>query len=93
MLSGAAFVYSVLALIGNVLSIALIARSILSFFPPPGRLSPLNGLISVLYTITEPILRPIRRVLPSTGMVDFSPLVALIAIWIILQILSNLLVL
>lgn len=90
-MSGAGFIYSLLALIGNILSIALIARSVLSFFPPPGRLSPLNGLIQLLYTVTEPVLRPIRRMLPSSGPFDFSPLVALLAIWLILQILQNLL--
>lgn len=89
--TGAGVVYSALALVGNVLAICLIARSVLSFFPPPGRLSPLNGLISLLYSLTEPVLRPIRRLLPSTGGIDFSPLVALLGIWVILQILSNLL--
>lgn len=89
--TGAGVVYSALALVGNVLAICLIVRSVLSFFPPPGRLSPLNGLISLLYSLTEPVLRPIRRLLPSTGGIDFSPLVALLGIWVILQILSNLL--
>lgn len=91
MASGAGFIYSILALVGNVLAICLIARSVLSFFPPPGRLSPLSGLIQLLFTITEPVLRPIRRILPSNGPIDFSPLVALVGIWIILQILNNLL--
>lgn len=89
--AGAGFIYSILALVGNVLAICLIARSILSFFPPPGRLSPVSGLIQLLFVITEPVLRPIRRMLPGTGPIDFSPLVALVGIWIILQILSNLL--
>ena len=63
----------------------------LSFFPPPGRLSPLSGLMQVLYAVTEPILRPIRRMLPGMGPFDFSPLVAILAIWVILQILGRLL--
>jgi YggT family protein len=34
----------------------------------------------VLISTTEPILAPVRRVLPQTGMVDFSPLVVLIVL-------------
>ncbi|MBO9713045.1 MAG: YggT family protein [Sphingomonas sp.] len=36
-----------------------------------------------LYTITEPVYRPIRRILPNTGAIDFSPLVAIIILMII----------
>ena len=35
---------------------------------------------SVLYTLTEPILSPIRRVLPSIGGLDFSPVVVFLLI-------------
>jgi YggT family protein len=36
-----------------------------------------------LYRITEPVLRPLRRVLPNLGGLDLSPLVALLIIWVI----------
>ncbi|MBM3558918.1 MAG: YggT family protein, partial [Alphaproteobacteria bacterium] len=36
-----------------------------------------------LYRITEPLLRPIRQVVPSIGGVDISPLVLLLAIWLL----------
>ena len=36
-----------------------------------------------LYRLTEPVLGPIRRVVPDFGGLDFSPLIALIAIWFI----------
>jgi YggT family protein len=36
-----------------------------------------------LYRITEPFLRPLRRVLPDLGGLDLSPLVALLIIWLI----------
>lgn len=39
----------------------------------------------VLYDITEPILEPLRRVIPRLGMLDFSPLVAIILLNIIAQ--------
>jgi len=41
-----------------------------------------------LHEITEPIIGPIRRIMPNTGMLDFSPMVALI----LLQVLSSILV-
>ena len=41
----------------------------------PGAYNPVVGL---LYSFNEPILRPARRVLPSTSGLDFSPLIALI---------------
>ena len=53
---------------------ALIVQVILSWLSP-GAYNPIVGL---LYSFNEPILRPARRVLPSTGGLDFSPLIALI---------------
>jgi YggT family protein len=40
-----------------------------------------------LYEATEPILAPIRRVLPQTGMFDFSPLIVLLTLGVILRLL------
>ena len=53
---------------------ALIVQVILSWLSP-GAYNPMVGL---LYSFNEPILRPARRVLPSTSGLDFSPLIALI---------------
>jgi YggT family protein len=36
-----------------------------------------------LYRLTEPVLGPIRRILPDLGAIDISPMVVLIAIWFI----------
>jgi len=40
-----------------------------------------SGLYEALTRITEPVLRPIRRILPNTGQLDLSVLVVFIAIW------------
>jgi YggT family protein len=40
-----------------------------------------SGLYEFLMRITEPVLRPIRRILPNFGPVDLSPLVVFIIIW------------
>lgn len=63
-------------------SICLFGRIILSWFPlaPGGAMASVFG---VLYNLTEPVLGPVRRVLPSVGMIDLSPIVVFILINII----------
>ena len=68
----------------QVLWIAIFARIILSWIDQGGQMR----ITQVLYEITEPILGPIRRVMPNTGMLDLSPMVAII----LLQVLGNILV-
>lgn len=57
-----------------VLEFAIIARALLSWF----NLSPSNPLVRILYDLTEPILAPLRRVIPLIGMIDITPIVALL---------------
>jgi YggT family protein len=38
-------------------------------------------LLHILYSLTEPVFRPIRRILPSMGGLDLSPIVVFIIIW------------
>ena len=55
---------------------AIFVRSILSWFP----ISPYNPIKAALDQITDPVLRPLRRYLPNFGMLDLSPMIAIIAI-------------
>ncbi len=48
--------------------------------------------MAVLYTLTNPALSFVRRFVPPVGGVDLSPLVVLIAIWIIKAILMDILI-
>ena len=64
----------------------LLAHVILSYF-----MSPFHPLRQTLSRIIEPLLAPIRRVLPTVGMIDFSPLVLLILVQFVGMILTNLL--
>ena len=77
------------AFVSNLLQIAflaawllVLARVLLSWFDPAGRSEPSRFVIS----LTEPVLGPIRRALPSTGALDLSPLVVLIALSIVRQV-------
>jgi len=66
-----------------VLTWAIIIRALLSWFSFSGA----QPVFRLLVEITEPVLAPIRRVLPTAGMLDFSPLVALLLIQVISSIL------
>ncbi len=68
------------------LSLLLIAYVVLSYF-----MDPYHPVRSTVDRIVNPILNPIRRVLPRTGMVDLSPLVAIILVQVLEALLKNLL--
>jgi YggT family protein len=38
-------------------------------------------VMRILYNLTEPVFRPVRRVIPPMGGLDLSPIVVLVAIW------------
>jgi YggT family protein len=63
-----------ICLLFNFLTFAIFIRAILSWFSVDRS----NPLIQALDAVTEPIIDPIRRVLPRIAMLDFSPFVAMI---------------
>jgi YggT family protein len=60
----------------------IIARVILSWVMPQGG----GPLVAFIYQVTEPILAPIRGVLPPAGGFDWSPLIALLLFGVVLRI-------
>ncbi len=62
----------------------LIVYAILSWVQPH---SPIAG---ILHRLSEPLLRPLRKVIPLIGGVDLSALVAIIGLQVLLMILANL---
>jgi YggT family protein len=74
-------------LLVQILVIAIFLRAIISWF----RLAPDNPIVVILTQITEPILAPLRRVVPSLGMFDITPWIAMILLQFLGQIIvSNL---
>lgn len=71
----------------NLFSLAILIRVILSWV----RFDPYHPISVFVHQVTEPVLAPIRRYLPSTGMIDFSPLVALVLVQVVQVVLSQLL--
>ena len=57
-----------------VLDLAILARVLISWFRP----NPDNPLVRMVWEITEPIMRPLRRVIPPLGgTLDITPMIAL----------------
>ena len=76
----------------TLLTVAIFARVILSFIVPLAGGNPhplLISITSVVNKITEPFLAPLRRVLPTFGMFDFSPMVALVILWLIREVIAS----
>ena len=69
----------VVVILCNVMAVAVVIRSLLSWFP----VDPSNFLVVFLVTITEPILSPLRRIIPRLDMIDFTPLVAILLLMFI----------
>jgi len=72
-------------LLVQVLTFAIIARALLSWFP----IAPGNPLVSFLNSITEPFLAPLRRVVPRVGMLDITPLIAILLLQVILYLVTT----
>ena len=64
----------IIRLLCDVLTILILIRVVVSWYSP----RPTNILLKFLHRITEPILAPLRRIIPRVGPLDFSPLVAII---------------
>jgi YggT family protein len=75
----ALLILSVAELLGlflNILLFSILIQVILSWVSPAGY----NPAVALLHSLTEPVLRPCRRLIPPMSGMDLSPLVAMIAI-------------
>jgi YggT family protein len=79
------FFVSFLTILLQILILAIFARAIISWFPVDRR----NPLVRVLDEITEPVLAPLRRVIPRIGMIDITPMVATVVLLVALRSLSG----
>jgi YggT family protein len=75
-------------LVITVLSLAIVGRALLSWFDP-GMKTMVGRL---LRDVTEPIIAPIRQVMPRMGMLDLSPIVALVLLQLISRLVNQALV-
>lgn len=77
---------NLLCTLGNLYLLAVFARIVVSWFPvQPG--TAFASVVSFLYTITEPLLGPLRRAIPALRMggmgLDLSPIIVVIGFQIL----------
>ena len=65
--------------------IVLLIRIVLSWIPH----NPYNQAIRFLYKITDPVLNPVRKLIPPFKGIDFSPIIVFIALGILKQLISG----
>ena len=65
----------------TILTWSVVARALIGWLP----IDQSSTVYQVLFRITEPVIDPIRRVLPTTGMIDLSPLAAILVLIVLQQ--------
>ena len=80
-------ILNILAVLIDVLRWVIIAQIILSLLISFNVINTYNDFVASLWkalnALTEPLYRPVRRILPDTGSIDFSPAVVLILLFIL----------
>ncbi len=72
---------NLLALFLNVITFSIFFRALASWFP----IDRDGPILRALDAITEPVLEPLRRVVPTIGMIDITPMVAMLLLQFIAQ--------
>ena len=79
-----AFLRNFLEILVLVLWLLVLGRVLISWIDPTAR----NSVSRYVVALTEPMLAPIRRLLPQTGMIDFSPLILMLGLGVLLRFVS-----
>lgn len=84
-------IIDILSMLINVLVMLIIVQFIIGLLFAFNVINPGNEFLRQIYdsinSLLEPVLNPIRRILPATGAIDFSPLVLIIVLQIVMRIL------
>ena len=76
-----AFLQNFVSFLLTALFVLVLARVLVSWFDPMGR----NAASAFVIQTTEPILAPVRRALPQTGMIEFSPTIVLLVLFALMR--------
>jgi YggT family protein len=79
-----AFTRNFISLFILALIVLIFGRVLVSWVDPTGR----NAASAFIIQATEPILAPVRRLLPQTGMIDFSPTIVLLVLFALWRVFS-----
>ena len=70
-----------------LLDLAILLRVLFSWINP----DPFNALVRIVYQITDPVLAPLRRVIPPVGGLDITPVVAFMVLQLLRRVVLSLL--
>jgi YggT family protein len=76
----------IISILSQLITWLVIVYIVLGYF-----MSPYHPVRQTLGSVVEPLLAPIRRLMPQTGMLDFSPMVLIILVQIVARLLIGLL--
>jgi YggT family protein len=83
----------ILVMITNVLVMLIIVQFVIGLLFAFNVVSPSNEFLRQVYDsinrLLEPVLRPIRNIMPATGAIDFSPLVLIIGLQVLIRVLMG----
>ena len=79
------WLFSFIDLLFCALNLAILIRVVLSWV----NVNPYNPLVSFVYQITDPIIEPLRRIIPPLGMIDITPIIAMILLSVLQQVLLS----
>ena len=79
------WLFSFIDLLFWALNLAILIRVVLSWV----NVNPYNPLVSFVYQITDPIIEPLRRIIPPLGMIDITPIIAMILLSVLQQVLLS----
>ena len=85
-----AVIVDILVMLTNVLVMLIIIQFVIGLLFAFNVVSPSNDFLRQVYDsinrLLEPVLRPIRNIMPNTGAIDFSPLVLILGLQILTRI-------
>ncbi len=79
----------ILAYLLDALGFLIFGRVIISWLVVAQIMSPENPIAGFLYSVTEPILGPVRNIIPRVGMFDFSPMLLMVFLFVASSILHS----
>ena len=86
-------IYEILSVLANGLIMLVIVQFVIGLLFAFNVVSQSNQFATAIYNsinaLLDPVLRPVRRILPSTGAIDFSPLVLIIGIQLLMIVIRN----
>lgn len=93
-MQGLAVLVDILVMITNVLVMLIIVQFVIGLLFAFNVVNPSNEFLRQVYDsinrLLEPVLRPIRNIMPNTGAIDFSPLVLILGLQILTRVMIGL---